>query len=280
MRLHSIKYTENNNESNPDKYINEANPDKYISGFEELQLGKINILIGFGHYKKHIVKYIFDFARILDQQVLSDGEFEASLVNDHGSMSTYHLIINKGTVLKEEIFVDSEIKVIRNIDSTNIFSHKEQEWQEICVPENKLVLHCRRDKLEYFFFEDWIKWAESVGFYYDPPAHWSGIETMLSHGLLLINSYANCHEAKQCKRSAEVWFKNFYFPNEQIILTVDNGYFINEVPLEYLTIWHQPKNMRGSFINYINSREKFNNWRKLGLNNLEILESNFLSDNA
>ncbi|NJN78920.1 MAG: ATP-binding protein, partial [Saprospiraceae bacterium] len=65
----------------------------------------------------------------------------------------------------EAIFINDELFLERTTDLTKIKSAKTSNWTEFNPPKDKLVLHIRRDVIDYPYLEEIIAWAEnSYGF--------------------------------------------------------------------------------------------------------------------
>lgn len=76
-------------------------------------------------------------------------------------------IINRGRDKKvtEKLFIDEELVLDRNKESTRLYSFVKKNFETVTPPDNKLVLHIRRDKEEYPYLEDIVSWAEQTHFF-------------------------------------------------------------------------------------------------------------------
>jgi len=115
--------------------------------------------------KSRSVRVIVGLANIIAlRSPLTDGTWHVEFINEETGKSVkiiYELEIVSKKVTREKILVDGNLKLNRNGD-TKIFSANTGDFVKIEPPDDKLVLHIRRDKIEYNFFEYLIDWAMSV----------------------------------------------------------------------------------------------------------------------
>ena len=62
----------------------------------------------------------------------------------------------------EELHFDDKLVLTRHGKEAKIYSMKQNEFTRISPPKNKLVIHVRRDTVEYPFFEDLMDWAQDT----------------------------------------------------------------------------------------------------------------------
>ena len=62
----------------------------------------------------------------------------------------------------EKLFLNEKLLLSRNNEEAELYSMVLEKFTKIAPPKSKLVLHVRRDKAEYPFFEDLINWAQST----------------------------------------------------------------------------------------------------------------------
>lgn len=131
-----------------------------------LSLSDLNLIIGKNSAgKSRTIRVIVALSNIIAlRSPLVDGTWRVEFINEKKGKSTrimYELKIKGRKVISEKILVDEKLKLDRN-DDTRIFSEKTNTFLKIEPPDDKLVLHIRRDKLEYEFFEYLIDWAINV----------------------------------------------------------------------------------------------------------------------
>lgn len=131
-----------------------------------LYLDECNLIVGKNSVgKSRTVRIIVALANIIALRApITDGDWCVEFISDDPDKPTkfvYELKIVHKKVITEKIHIDDDLKLDRN-GSTKIYSEKKKEYLEIEPPDDKLVLHIRRDKNEYKFFEYLIEWAMSV----------------------------------------------------------------------------------------------------------------------
>lgn len=101
-------------------------------------------------------------ANFIHKQIICNGEWQLSFVDNLNHICTFSISIENGQILRKTISVNSQDKLICNRSSVNLYSNQKESSQEISPPNDRLVLHVRRDKNEYPFLESLILWAEGV----------------------------------------------------------------------------------------------------------------------
>jgi predicted ATPase len=139
-----------------------------------LVLGTTNLIVGKNASgKTRTVNLIRSFASIIfdSTRIIQEGYFEVVFIMDDAKELKYDLELRSGKIIKELIVIDGETKLDRSTKETTIESAATGR-NTIQPPDDKLVLHIRRDKAEYPFFEDLYTWASNVRGYkfanYDP----------------------------------------------------------------------------------------------------------------
>ena len=360
MRLKSLNYKENFSRS-----------DANLWELQGLILGEHNLIIGKNATgKSRIVNVIHGFSRVIQgHQIVRNGNWIASFIDGLGRKLDYSIEIERGEVVNEQIFIDGEKKLERSLASAEIYSESESGMQKISPPNDRLVLHVRRDKAEYPFLESLFSWASGVRGYrfantspelieipnkpnqlgslnavpsaleqltvsqlnnvlthlremgYDletatigpveglPPVakcvflKEQGITYSLKQfeisqgmfrafalltiieyhratndvGSILIDDLGEGLDFERSKKLAEIIFQKNTESKIQFISTSNDAFLMNAVPLEDFTFCHRVDHTVRCF-NYSNSKEKFDDWKKLGLNNFDLLASDFLLD--
>ncbi len=157
MKLISIKY----------KLTTGPNTNDWI--LEELNLNSINLIVGQNAVgKSSVIRLLVNFAKLIANQIYSyvdnQTSLESSLVflTNERDIVKYNLILNKTTIIKESLKFNDELFLDRDSEKCRLYSFQQKKLIKIKPPEDKLVLHIRRDIDEYPYFENIIKWAERV----------------------------------------------------------------------------------------------------------------------
>ena len=132
----------------------------------------VNLLVGQNATgKSRVVRFLNTFISI----VTNDDESETDLENY--SKSEWHCMLEKNNgdkinysftlhfkkslfVSEENLTLNNDVLLKRKNGKTEIYSFVTNKFLKISPPDNKLVLHIRRDKIEFPFFEDIVLWAE------------------------------------------------------------------------------------------------------------------------
>lgn len=96
-------------------------------------------------------------------------------------------------------------------------------------------------------------------------------------GSILIDDFGEGLDFERVKKLAEQIFSKEFASKIQIIATSNDSFLMNAVPLDDFTICYRSNHIVKG-MNYSNSREKFDSWKQLGLNNFDLFSSNFLQD--
>lgn len=95
---------------------------------------------------------------------------------------------------------------------------------------------------------------------------------------ILIDDFGEGLDFERSKKLAEILFGNKRSKSKskiQFIVTSNDCFLMNSIPLKNLTICSR-NNHKIRCLNYSNSKEKFEEWQLLGLNNFDLFSSNFL----
>lgn len=369
MRLKSITYTENIGRSDVNPWI-----------LEDLVLENQNLIVAKNATgKTRILGVIFSLSRLIQSsQILvingipqknnSSGGWQVSFLNE-GQTFVYSLTMSKGSVISENITVDGKEMLKRGGSSAEIYSYVTDSFQLISPPNDRLVLHVRRDQKEFPFLEDLASWAGGIrGLAFantapnsieipGNPFHLMSLNAVPSAldqltasqldkvltqlrdldydiekattdlveglppsarivfvkerdlsiplkqfemsqgmfrafsllviieffrasgkvGCILIDDLGEGLDFERVKKLAKFIFEEQAQSKLQIIATSNDAFLMNFVPLEILTVCYRTSHSVRC-LNYSNSRDKFNEWKLLGLNNFDLLSSNFLLD--
>jgi hypothetical protein len=133
---------------------------------DEINLQSFNLIVGKNAVgKSRILSVPSAFASMINQSssVYYRGSWELTFITDDKQKIDYNLInIPFKRVVKESILVDGKPVLERDRNVTKLYSHTKQDTDEISPPDDKLVLHVRRDKKEYPFLEHIVEWAEKT----------------------------------------------------------------------------------------------------------------------
>lgn len=153
MRLKSIAYIEN-------PYNKERNPWE----LELLPLSEYNLIVGRNATgKTRIINLIHNLARLVQYpQVTFNGKWTTCFINELNQELKFILELQEGKVTKEMLSIDGVEKLLRTESSSKIYSEITSDWQDISPPNDRLILHVRRDKNEFPFLEDVVSWASGV----------------------------------------------------------------------------------------------------------------------
>ena len=131
---------------------------------ESLSLNKINLIVGKNSVgKSRTVQLVSSFAKMITEQVpfVFFGKWNLKFENNDGIIVEYEL--NASNEVKAEMLsVNNSIVLNRNKNTTEIFSYTLEKFIKINPPSDKLVIHIRRDIVEFPFFEDIAQWAKQV----------------------------------------------------------------------------------------------------------------------
>ncbi len=153
MKLIEIKYAVTNLAGTNDWLLN------------DLLLNDFNLIIGGNAVgKSRTVQIISSFAKMILEQVstifLGNWSLKFQAVN--GDIFIYELDIREPNIHSEKLIINNVTVLDRNVNRTELFSVTNKEFIKISPPDDRLVLHIRRDKDEFPYFEDLIQWAKQV----------------------------------------------------------------------------------------------------------------------
>lgn len=145
MRLKSLSYKEN------------------LWELEKLSFGLNTLIVGKNATgKSRIVNVIHNLTRVILGTTILDGEWRASFLD--GNNEEFELLIAcvGGRITNEQIWLNGESKLNRTSATVRIYSESKKGWEEISPPQDRLVLHVRRDRNEFPFLENLFSWASNV----------------------------------------------------------------------------------------------------------------------
>jgi AAA15 family ATPase/GTPase len=159
---------------------------------EELNLNGINLVVGQNATgKSSIIRLITNFSQLIKNQTFTSldnqmkVEWALVFIGNDGDIIKYELTIkDQMTVVKEYLSSNEVVLLDRSTTKSELYSSQQQKLVKIKPPENKLVLHIRRDIEEYPYFENLIKWAEGVSVF-----EFSKIRPLYMDSDSLLNSF-------------------------------------------------------------------------------------------
>lgn len=133
---------------------------------DDIRLQSFNLIIGKNAVgKSRTLSVPSAFASMINQSssVYNRENWELTFITDDNQRIDYNIItIPFKRVVKEKILVDGKPVLERDGNVTKLYSYTKQNADEIHPPDNKLVLHVRKDKREYPFLEHIVEWAEKT----------------------------------------------------------------------------------------------------------------------
>ena len=131
---------------------------------DTIDLQELNLIVGknaSGKSRVLILPTAFSEMIMQSKQVLF-GDWEFTFITDDNRKIFYKVVNNKNTEIEEKLVVQGKAVLKRKDGITNLYSKTKKKFEKITPPDDKLVLHVRRDKEEYPFLEDIVKWADQT----------------------------------------------------------------------------------------------------------------------
>ncbi len=130
---------------------------------EPIHLSHLNLIVGKNATgKSRALVVISAFAKMIKVgNEIYIGEFNFHF-QDGTDIISYKKTNRQGSIFTEDLFINGRCYAKRSGNSAELFSIKENKWQTISPPDNRLLIHVRRDVEEYPYFEKIITWAENV----------------------------------------------------------------------------------------------------------------------
>lgn len=130
----------------------------------EIDLQEFNLIVGKNAAgKSRYLNMLSVFAGMITQicPVIA-GDWNFTFATDGGEEIFYSIVKAFNSPMKEKILLNKKPLLERDESGTKLYSQIRQKFDEIEPPDNKLVLHVRRDKREYPFLEYIVEWAEKT----------------------------------------------------------------------------------------------------------------------
>lgn len=146
--------------------INFPNFEDWVT--DEIYFQKLNLVVGKNAAgKSRVVTAPTAFADMITQyqKYIYWGNWNFTFIKEDKTLLSY--IINKDAdeTVTEQVFLDKQFVLNRSAETTRLFSYVKNDFETITPPDDKLVLHIRRDKEEYPYLEDLVLWAEQTHFF-------------------------------------------------------------------------------------------------------------------
>jgi hypothetical protein len=154
MKLHSFSYKQNHDENKNDWIINKVN------------LDCLNLIVGKNAIgKSRILRIISAFTEIFNQEApVYWGDWNFNFISSDNKFYEYFLKSSFNSI-EEKLMIDNVLKLERLSGIAKVYSEIEMNNLEISPPKDKLVMHIRRDRKEFPFFEELISWSENTHFF-------------------------------------------------------------------------------------------------------------------
>ncbi|MDO9084478.1 MAG: hypothetical protein Q7U56_14485, partial [Humidesulfovibrio sp.] len=144
-------------------YENESQPDEWQ--IEDLTLGSQNLIVGRNATgKTRLYRVISNFSKIITESMpYLNGRFDLTFTDSDVSYN-YSIKITNGKVEYEYYRRDETLLISRDNTAMQIIHilNGEEQLREISPPENKLVIHVRRDNKEFPYIEMLHEWAGNI----------------------------------------------------------------------------------------------------------------------
>lgn len=130
---------------------------------KDLALQNVNLIVGKNAVGKSRTLEALDvLVKIILQtsnRTINKASWKIELEEDKDSL-IYTVSFDQNKVLEEKIIYNNEEVLKREGNNTSIKSSK-KGWEIINPPKDKIVLHVRRDTVEYPYLEKLVQWAEN-----------------------------------------------------------------------------------------------------------------------
>ena len=137
-------------------------PDHDDWNLHDVHLQDLNLIVGKNSVgKSRALRILSSFASMLTQdENFYTGEWNFTFVNNKQQKVLYLVTTELHNVIKEKLSVDGHVVLERDAGHTKLYSQTKEKIETISPPDDKLVIHSRRDKEEYPFLEELIDWAQ------------------------------------------------------------------------------------------------------------------------
>lgn len=130
----------------------------------DLVLQDLNLIVGKNASgKSRTLDALNALARAIlqfDSRSIQDASWYIEFEGENSLSLSYSLHYINSEVVEERIVYNSKEVMVRSQNDTKIWSFNKSAFEFINPPDDKLVLHVRRDTVEYPFLEELVNWAE------------------------------------------------------------------------------------------------------------------------
>lgn len=278
MHLTTFQYTANQGLSNEWR-------------IEKSQFSQFNLIVGKNASgKSKLTKAINSLASLFrGKYVIESQNDEWQLLfnaNELNCQLEYLLKIEKGFVTKEQLFMHKNTNkciVLERDESgvSTIWTEKPDRLFKFQARKIELAIAQRSQSIQRPFIKLFYHWANPLNFYEFGTDVDKQIIKYICDPLVDINRTVvfddfGCkldHESSPIVTKKLV--KNSSRSPAQFILTTNNQFVVNSVPLECLSVIERSSNVI-KLHNIFNSRDKFEEFEFIGLNNFDLFTSEFL----
>jgi len=135
---------------------------------DEIYLQKLNLFVGKNATgKSRALVAIAAFADMIAQaKDIFYGSFDFTFIREDKKLLSYIINKDENGIITEKLSIDQELVLDRSKEFTKLYSFLKKDFDIITPPDNKLVLHIRRDKAEYPYLENIVSWAERTHIFF------------------------------------------------------------------------------------------------------------------
>jgi len=269
MKLESVKYSQFKNKPNE-------------WDLDPLILGHINLIVGKNATgKTKALNMINNLAGLLRGEIkpaFTSAHFDAHFENKL-KKSRYIVSIEEGKVIEEKFFNEEGTELLtRGSDGVGqIFAQKLDKFMEFQTPPSELALNARRDNIQHPYFEPLYQWASSVYHYAFGSQHiqlnFPILE--LKPSCILIDDIGVGLDYERSSALVELLMSKIEASQIQLIMTTNDYFVMNKVPLEKWSILHK-EGSRCKVFNKKNAQEQFEEFKFTGLNNFNFFSTDYL----
>lgn len=257
---------------------------------EKCELSRFNLIVGKNASgKSRLLNAIWKLAEALKgREILEPQNNEWHLLfntNKPNCRLEYLLKVEKGFVIKEQLFVykhKNKFTLIERGESGGGIIWAEELGRQINFKSSitKTAIAQRQDSIQHPFLKLFYNWAWAVlSNYYEAG---TGLDNSLicnslgdTYKTVIVDNFGRGLDYESAPIAAKALVGKSSRSPAQLILTTNNQFIVNSVPLHYLSVIERcSSSIR--LHNIFNSRDKFEEFKFLGLNNFDLFTSDFL----
>jgi predicted ATP-dependent endonuclease of OLD family len=260
---------------------------------EKCQFGHCNLIVGKNASGKstllQAISKLADLFKTNEITALQNEEWHVLFDTDKPNYQLEYLIkIQKGLVVKEQLIEhrnkNKSILLDRfQLEENNIWTEDVQKQiVKSQTQKAKIAIAQCRDYIGYLFSEYFYLWSSRISFYNFGTDSNKSVISFVSNDPALNISKTVVVDDFGCRldyESSPIIAKYLVeYSNRsptQFILTTNNQFVVNSVPLDCLSVIERTSNVI-KLHNIFNSQEKFEEFKFIGLNNFDLFTSDFL----